>query len=146
MDLLADERLDTISGRRFTPEQEREFLQKAAAQERAVILLALDGPAVVGVLDLWAGSNPFDRHTGRLGMSVLKGYRRTGIGRKLLNALIMETKVQPDFCRIELEVVSWNIPAIRLYESSGFKTEGTKRKAVDLRGKPEDTIIMALVW
>jgi hypothetical protein len=35
----------------------------------------------------------------------------------------------PGFCRIELDVVPWNTPGIRLYEPFGFAHEGRKRKA-----------------
>jgi RimJ/RimL family protein N-acetyltransferase len=146
MNRLADEPLDTVSRQRYTAEEERDFLQKAADKECAFFLLALHGPGVVGVLDLWAGEKQYERHAGRLGVSVLQPYRRRGIARRLLQAAITEAKDWPGFCRIELDVVPWNTPAIRLYRSFGFAHEGRKRKAVDLRGKPEDMLLMALVW
>jgi len=146
MNTLADENLDTISGLRPTPAEELEFIEKAAKNGRAFFLIALDAHEVIGVLDLWAGERPSNRHTGRLGASVLAPYRRRGIGRKLLEGAIHEANNWPDFCRIELEVVPWNEPAIRLYESAGFISEGLKRKAAILGGKPVDLVQMALVW
>ena len=98
------------------------------------------------MLDLWAGEKPINRHAGRLGTSVLAPYRRKGIGWRLLDGAIHEAKNWPGFCRIELEMVPWNEPAIRLYESVGFTTEGSKRKAAILAGKTVDLVQMALVW
>jgi putative acetyltransferase len=63
-----------------------------------------------------------------------------------MKAAIDETKKWPSFCRIELEVVPWNKPAIHLYESLGFVREGVKRKAANYGGKPTDSALMALVW
>ena len=42
--------------------------------------------------------------------------------------------------------MTWNTGAIALYEALGFQMEGRKRKAVNLRGRPEDEFLMALVW
>ena len=146
MDVLADEKLDTIPGLRFTPEHEKGFLQKASDKARASILVALDDEQIVGMLDIWAGERAHECHAARLGMSVLAPYRRQGVGRKLLETAIGEAKTWPGFCRVELDVIPWNEPAIRLYESMGFVREGVKRKATKYRDKPDDLILMALVW
>jgi len=76
----------------------------------------------------------------------LQRYRRKGIGRRLLAAAIQQAKQWPGFCRIELDVVPWNVAAIRLYESAGFVHEGTRRKAANYRDAPHDVLMMALVW
>ncbi len=145
MSLIADENLDTVSRRRPTPEQAREFVGGALAQERAFVLLAVDVSIVVGLLDLWAGRNEHDRHSGHFGMSVRRDYRNKGIGRQLVQMAINTAWAWQGFCRIGLEVVSWNAPAIHLYESIGFQREGVRRSAVNFRGKPEDVILMWLV-
>lgn len=147
MDGIIAEKLDTI-GRR-TPvavEEEVEFIRKAASKERAFFLLAFDGPSCIGLLDLWAGETPRDRHGGRFGMSVAKEWRGKSVGRALLAAAIAEAKAWEGFCRIELEVAPWNANAIALYESLGFELEARKRKSMALRGEPEDMLLMSLVW
>jgi RimJ/RimL family protein N-acetyltransferase len=53
---------------------------------------------------------------------------------------------RPDLARIELEVVPWNVRAIKLYETCGFRLEATKENVVLYRGKPEPLLLMALVW
>jgi RimJ/RimL family protein N-acetyltransferase len=144
---MVAERLDTIAlDRVISPEEEADYLRKVEAAERAFFMLALEGERVVGMLDIWAGGRANDRHAGRLGMSVARDWRGRGVGRRLMQAAIAEARKWDGFRRIELDVVSWNAPAIALYESLGFVVEGRRRMAISLRGKPEDTLLMALVW
>jgi RimJ/RimL family protein N-acetyltransferase len=144
---LTAEGLDTISTR-MPPslEDEREWILSSRLSDRTLILLATHEDTIVGMLDLSAGERPDDRHGGRFGMSVARRWRRRGVGRRLLTAAIDETKGWPGFCRIELECAPWNAPAIALYESLSFILEGKRRKALNLRGRPEDMLLMALVW
>lgn len=129
-----------------TLEQEREFIAKAEAAERAFILVAVDGERIVGMLDLQAGERDFNRHCGRFGMSVAKDWRGKGVGRAILAAAIEKTHAWPGFCRIELEVFPNNATAIALYKSMGFELEARKVKAVQMQALPEDLLLMALVW
>ena len=143
---LVAEDLDTIPNRTlYTPKDEEAWLAKAAAG-RAFFLLAFDGPEIVGLLDLWAGETRGARHVVRFGMSVARDWRGRGLGRRLLERALEEVRAWPDVCRIELEVVPWNTPAVRLYESLGFTVEARKAKAIDLRGSPEDLLLMSRVW
>lgn len=145
-DEIADEGIDTVSGQRYTVEQERAFLEQTNTQERSFFLAALDDPRVVGLLSLRVDEKPHYRHAGHLGMAVVQRYRNLGIGRRLLETTIHETKAWPGFCRIELIVAPWNAPAIKLYRSMGFVQEGIMRKCANLRTAPHDMILMALVW
>lgn len=144
---LVAEDLGTIT-LRVAPnvEQEREFVAKMDAVERGFILLAVDGDRIVALLDLQAGDRDHNRHSGRFGMSVAKDWRGQGVGRRILEAAIAATREWPGFCRIELEVLPHNPTAIALYESLGFVLEARKEKSVNIRGLPEDMLLMALVW
>ena len=147
MEAIIAERLDTITRRTVpTVEQERAWIAKTLENPRSVIMIALDGARVVGLLDIQGGSRPVDNHAGMLGITVAGGWRGKGVGRRLIEAAIAEARAWPGFCRIELLVVARNEGAIRLYESLGFVREGLKRKGINLRGAPEDDIAMALVW
>jgi RimJ/RimL family protein N-acetyltransferase len=147
MAALIGERLDTISLRTGpTVEDEREWVLRADLSERSFILLATQGERLVGLLDLSAGDRPDTRHAGRFGMSVAKAWRGRGVGKQLLAAAIAEARGWPGFCRIELECVAWNAPAIALYQGLGFVLEARKTKAINLRGRPEDMLLMALTW
>jgi len=147
MAALMAERLDTITQREIpSVEDERDWVFQANVAERGMILLAMADDEVVGMLDLWAGTRPDDRHAGRFGMSVAKGWRRCGVGRALLGAAIERAREWPGFCRLELECAPWNTGAVALYESLGFEHEGRMRKALNLRGRPEDMLLMARTW
>ena len=147
MSELVGEGLDTIAIRTAPRlEDQREFIERARLADRAAIWLAVDGTAVVGLLDVWGGERADMRHLGRIGLSVARNLRGHGIGRRLLDAAIDQARAWPGFCRLELECVPWNAPAIRLYESLGFAHEGRRVKGVNLRGTPEDMLLMALTW
>ena len=66
--------------------------------------------------------------------------RGKGIGKFLMSALIARAKLA-DITRMTLEVREGNIPAIKLYESFGFKVEGVRKKYYDNK---YDALIMWL--
>jgi putative acetyltransferase len=101
---------------------------------------------VVGLLDLQTGQREDNEHVARLGVSVARDFRRHGIGRALVSKAISEAKELPGCCRIQLECAPWNEAAIRLYREFGFEVEAIRRKGVNLRGTPEDDLVLALVW
>jgi RimJ/RimL family protein N-acetyltransferase len=143
---IVAERLDTILlDQPYTREEEERFLADYKANG-SVFFLAFDGKRAVGMADIRRGTRPGNRHMGILGMSVLAGYRGQGIGRRLLTAVIDETRRWDGFCRIELGVTPWNTGAIALYEKMGFRHEGVKPKGINLRGRPEDDLVMGLTW
>lgn len=113
--------------------------------------IANDIPQFVAVCDNevigWCDISPLKlegfRHCGRLGMGVLKDYRRSGIGKQLITSTI-EKAGKKGLERIELEVFASNIPAIILYEKTGFKIEGIRKKARKIDGSYDDIVEMAL--
>ena len=105
--------------------------------------VALKRDEVIGWCDVSPRRGEEFTHCGRLGMGVVKDYRRQGIGTKLMERAIIEAKGQ-GLERIELEVYASNTPAINLYEKRGFNHEGVKRRARKLDGVYDDIIVMAL--
>ncbi len=122
------------------------WLKSKLVLDRSFVLIALSEGEVVGLLDLQAGQREDDCHSGRFGVSVGSRVRGRGIGRRLVERAVADVKPWPGFCRIELECVSWNLAGIALYQSLGFQVEGIRRKAVNFRGRPEDDVLMAMVW
>ncbi|MFT0803441.1 GNAT family protein [Bacillus swezeyi] len=47
--------------------------------------------------------------------------------------------------RLQLEVFSHNIRAVKVYEKAGFKKEGTLRQALHMNGRYSDEIIMGML-
>ena len=106
--------------------------------------VAIDAGNVVGWCDISPHLRPGMTHSGELGMGVIAGYRRRGIGYRLLQATVAKA-LASGLTRIELEVFSSNRAAIALYEKFGFRHEGIKRKARYVDGIWDDIIIMALL-
>lgn len=146
-DLHAEPDLDTIA-RRMPPgrEEQRGLIRRANSLPRAFFLLAWAGEDLVGLLDLWAFEQPEYRHSGRLGMSVARAWRGRGVGAALMDEAIGLARSWEGFCRIELEVAAWNHRGIALYERAGFRLEARRAKGINLRGTPEESLIMSLVW
>ena len=111
----------------------------------AIQFLAIDGTTVVGWCDIFAGWSHGTRHRGSVGMGVRRSHRGRGIGRQLLTTCLAKARAK-GMTRIELEVFTDNLVAIRLYEKLGFVREAEKRNAVRLDGVYYDTVLMSLLY
>lgn len=97
---------------------------------------------VVGICGLHLGNNPRLRHCGSIGISVHKDYQGMGIGKKLIEKIIDLADNWLMLVRLELGVVTDNKKAIHLYETCGFKIEGTKKYAIIRNGEYVDEYVM----
>jgi ribosomal protein S18 acetylase RimI-like enzyme len=124
-------------------EEVREFVTSGPQRGVVQFVTTFDGE-VVGWCDILPV--PFDgfRHCGALGMGVLPLHRRRGIGRRLLEATLLEAE-RCGITRVQLEVFASNRAAISLYEAFGFECEGRKRRAREFDGLAEDLVCMARV-
>jgi len=137
------ERLETLFQRdaALTEEDELEFIQRVAANDGAVIFLALVLDRVVGMLDFHAHPKPQMAHGGEFGVSVAKDYRGKGIAKRLIEHLLVWAEAR-DIKRVELRVFSNNSKAIRFYEQLGFVKEGCQKRAVRINDSFADMIYM----
>lgn len=106
--------------------------------------VALDGLAVVGWCDVFAGWADAIQHCGTLGMGVAASHRGQGIGRRLIEATLAHA-ARKGITRVELEVRADNLSAIRLYERLGFVVEGRKRQGMRFDGVDFDSLSMGRV-
>ncbi len=122
------------------PEQTRRWLESLT--ENDMIIVAEFEGQIVGLAGL-------HRHKGRrqhaadLGMSVHDDYRRRGIGKALLEALIEAADRWLGISRIELTVFTDNEAAIGLYRNAGFVTEGVLKSYALRDGALADVFAMA---
>ena len=106
----------------------------AADRDGGVVLAAYCGDELAG---LFAGFTASD--TGEvLTIATAPDYRRMGVARALLGEFL--AGVPDEVETIALEVRQSNAPAIALYESFGFRKEGTRRRFY--RDPVEDADIM----
>ena len=72
-------------------------------------------------------------------------WRGKGLGKSVSEAVIRFGFDELNLRRIELTLMSGNEPALRLYKSLGFETEGVMRDAQIRGGKYHDVTLMALL-
>jgi ribosomal protein S18 acetylase RimI-like enzyme len=79
---------------------------------------------IVGHIDLRSHAERFAEHRCLLGMGVDRGHRKIGLGKRLIEHAQEWTRANPLLEWIDLQVLSSNREAIRLYERSGFERVG----------------------
>jgi RimJ/RimL family protein N-acetyltransferase len=132
--------LATIDG--YSVDETRAYIQRAL--DGAVCqVVAIADDRVVGACDVQRVELKGLSHVGQLGMFVLKDFRGQGIGKKLLIACLAVAK-EAALEKVELQVFADNLPAISLYESSGFQREGCKVRSRKWEGRYQDVVMMAL--
>ena len=118
------------------PWSQRFFLQELRVPCARSLLAMIEGKPV-GYVIYWVLPSEIDIHN----LAVDPAYRRQGIGRSLLQAVIDEAKHEGRG-RITLEVRRSNEAAQRLYQSVGFVSQGIRKGYYSDDG--EDAVIMAL--
>ena len=102
-------------------------------------LVALEGDTVTG----YVGSQTVMGETDMMNVAVSPAYRRRGIARELIQALLRELARQGSH-RLTLEVRASNAPARALYESLGFAQVG--RRPNYYCNPKEDALILRKEW
>jgi ribosomal protein S18 acetylase RimI-like enzyme len=113
-------------------------------EQGMIQFLAIDGRKVVGWCDITPKRRFAFQHVGVLGMGVVSGHRRHGIGSMLVQHALDAARKR-GLERVELEVFASNRDAIAFYERHGFVHEGRKRRARKLDGEYDDSLMMALI-
>ena len=129
----------------LTEEKERQYLQGQTESPRDIQLVAVVDERLVAMAGINSmGTKSKVRHRTELGISVEKDYWNLGIGNALMEACI-ECAKKAGFAQIELEVISDNDGARRLYEKYGFREFGRNPKAMVSRYTGyQETILMRL--
>ena len=107
--------------------------------ELALWLVALEGETLAG----YVGSQTVMGETDMMNIAVTPGFRRQGIARELIQALIRELK-EWESHSLTLEVRASNAPARGLYESLGFAQAG--RRPGYYRNPKEEALILRKEW
>lgn len=87
--------------------------------------------SLIGTLRLEAYQRVRERHKIQLtAMYVMRDHAGKGVGRRLLDAALAETRKLSGIELINLTVTADNLPAVRLYSKLGFQTFGRETRAV----------------
>jgi RimJ/RimL family protein N-acetyltransferase len=133
--LTPDERAKTVDDMRIVIER---FIE----MPRHFLVNAWLGETVVGEALCMGGQFERNRHTGRVGVGVLKAHHGKGLGRALM-AEIERLARAADMHRLELTVMAHNERAKSLYGSLGYVEEGLNRDSLRVDGDFVDEIVMA---
>lgn len=102
-------------------------------------LVAVDDGEVIG----YVGSQIVPDEADMMNLAVRDDYRRKGVGRGLVSALLNGLK-EREVRSLSLEVRSSNAPACALYESLGFQLVG--RRPGYYKMPKEDALILRKEW
>jgi RimJ/RimL family protein N-acetyltransferase len=125
------------------PDQVFAFYRNVVEKDHCQYVALLEGE-VVGWCDILPTLGEARRHIGILGIALVPHVRRQGIGARLLEATIAKAWAK-GLTRIELTVRTDNLNAKALYERTGFRVEGVKRRAFLVDGEYYDAYAMALL-
>jgi ribosomal protein S18 acetylase RimI-like enzyme len=104
---------------------------------------AFQNSGLIGTASFTQLSGLKDSHKGLLrAMYVRPAARRSGAGRQLVQAIIDMARHKVE--QLQLAVVSTNQPALRLYQSLGFRQYGLEKNALKHDGLYSDEILMSL--
>ena len=129
----------------LTPEQEAQFILAKKGSPNEVEICAFVEGRMAGSAGIDAvGRLEKVRHRAEFGVSILREYWGQGIGRGLTEACIACAR-QAGYAQMELTVVAENGPAIRLYESVGFREFGRNPRGFRSRHTGwQETVLMRM--
>ncbi len=129
-----------------------EFGQSIAEQEKTILdkktrvnelfLLAFIDETIVSQMTVNSSQRLRIRHAVEFGLSVDKAYWGIGVGNAMLDYLIHWAVQSPLVRKINLQVLSTNTNAIKLYEKFGFALEGKKLRDNYQDGEFLDVFLM----
>ena len=125
------------------PEQLEQWLAGIVAARRIEIVLEWDGRCV-GFGAVYAQGEHFD-HCGVLMLGVSSASRGRAFGQTLLVALLQASTRCLRLKKIQLTVLTDNVPAINLYRKNGFVCEGVLRRFVRRGNRYADAYAMAFL-
>jgi ribosomal protein S18 acetylase RimI-like enzyme len=109
---------------------------------QSAVFGAFRGAELLGIAGFYVQPGPKHGHKGVLwGMHVRPRARGAGVGAMLVAAVVTHAREHVEL--IQLNVISENIAARRLYERFGFVEYGLERRAAKYRGRYHDDVLMA---
>lgn len=116
----------------FTVNDEVDLIYQINSDPNKIMILAMDGEKIVGLLTIFPLTRKRLAHRGDLGITVRQSYWRQGIGKNLMVQALEAAKAAPNLEMVYLEVLETNQKAIDLYEKMGFTKIGVIQKSVKL--------------
>ncbi len=131
--------------RKVTREQETDWLAQtlvAIEGEDVINVVADIGEKIIANGDVTRGGYKDTHHHGHLGLTMISKYRGQGIGRRMIEMLIRESR-KAGLRTLDTEFLAENETARRAYEKAGFKQVGIIPHKVFRNGRYFDGLVMA---
>ncbi len=110
-----------------------------------MMLLAMDGDEIAGIVTISSSHKIKSRHDGELGIVVAEKYWGQGIGSELIQRSLDWCRGNGVTKRVNLITSSNNYNAIKLYMKFGFIMEGTLKNTQCLDGEYWDSYVMGMM-
>jgi RimJ/RimL family protein N-acetyltransferase len=118
---------------KFTVQEEADLLTNRLGDSDGLMIAAWIDSRVIGCVSFSRISGVIKiRHRAGLGISVVKEYWNVGLGSLLMSEAIAFAQ-RSGFEQIELEVITANDRAFRMYRKFGFELYGTRERAFKLK-------------
>lgn len=150
-EIVKEKRRDPRSGlysgfdKNYTRREEARWLEETLRETRkgnVISVVAEIDSKIIANGEVTRGSYEDTRHHGHLGLTMLSGYRGQGIGRKMIEVLVRESR-RKGLRTLDAEFLATNESARRAYAKAGFKKVGLIPGKVLRSGKYLDGLIMA---
>lgn len=113
------------SVRSKTLESQIKWLQDSEDSDVSVIIgVYTSANQIIGLCNARSFADIKRKHRASLGVTLHPDFRGLGIGRKLMEVLIEKMKTFTDIKIIELDVMTKNEQAVKIYQGLGFKKVG----------------------
>ncbi|MFK8057985.1 MAG: GNAT family N-acetyltransferase [Saprospiraceae bacterium] len=134
---------------KFSPDWETKFrvgLRKEFGEKgwRKLWIAINEENQIVGHIDIRSRNEPNTGHRVLLGMGTDSKFRNLKIGQRLIAFVIAYCKNQPDISWLDLEVLTSNIPAIRIYKKLEFQILGSVKDMFRIENQSYDYTSMTL--
>ncbi|GHN01172.1 acetyltransferase [Cytophagales bacterium WSM2-2] len=125
-----DQVLTTLDEYTITVEAEVDWINNFNSNPNSRLLIAEHNSEIVGLLFFATNVKKKNMHVGEFGVSVHPDYQGIGIGRALVESLLVWARENKRIEKVFLNVFHTNKNAIKLYERLGFIEEGRHVKAI----------------
>ncbi|MFB4158512.1 N-acetyltransferase family protein [Geomicrobium sp. JSM 1781026] len=132
--VISEDKFLITTSAEFTPNfaNQKEWMNKILENDRETIIVAEFEAKVIGWIIFQSHDRKRLQHTGSFGMAVSKAHRGTGVGKALVESLLLWAEKNTYIEKISLGVFSTNHRAISLYKKIGFIEEGRKVKEIKI--------------
>lgn len=107
------------------------------------VFVAVVEEKVIGIASIHGSDKPKIQHIGEVGIVIDKAYWGFGLGRLMMEELLIWAEASPVLSRLELKVQERNSRARHLYVTLGFKLEAIMENGVKDEGQLLNVCLMS---